>query len=78
MITDVNHNDLGRFSTPRKWNDLAQMCYARGCVCEGCDFAKRLSDKSKCQTKASVLEMVRLFGKPFERENVISEVVMND
>ena len=72
-----NRNDLGMFSVPRRWNDLSLMCYERGCVCRGCEFAKVISDDVKCQVKASVLESVRVLGAPYERENaILSEVVM--
>lgn len=72
----TNRNDLGKYTAPRRWNDLTIMCYERGCVCRGCEFSKGFSDNSKCQVKASVLEMVRVFGVPYERKNVIlSEVI---
>lgn len=63
-----NVNDLGCFSKPLDWNYTTVECYARGCVCNGCDLSEY---GFKCQVKAAVLESVRLFGSPFERDKVV-------
>lgn len=58
-------NDLGETTTRRRWTVAARQCHERGCICEGC-FYKDFFEKSsqKCQMKASVLELVRIIGKP--------------
>ena len=63
-------NDLGKFAKPLGWNPTTKMCYERGCVCRGCEYAG-LDFEGKCQVKAAVLESVRLFGIPFERVKVV-------
>lgn len=68
-------NALGFYTKPRDWNSLTCMCYSRGCICEGCEYNDFFSDGTVCQTKAAVLESVKLFGAPFERD--IFEVVMD-
>lgn len=59
-------NVLGRTSSPRRWTQAAKDCYERGCVCEGCFFNDFFSGY-KCRMKASVIELVRLFGAPPKR-----------
>ena len=40
-------------------------CYKRGCNCVGCFYSDFFSATAqKCQMKASVLELVRVLGKP--------------
>ena len=67
----LNDNDLGRYSKPESWNDLTRMCYERGCVCRGCENENFSSEGFLCQVKAAVLESVRIFGVPFERNKVV-------
>ena len=64
-------NDLGVFAKPMGWNDLTLMCYERGCICEGCENVHFSSEGIKCQVKPVVLESVRIFGKPFDRYEVV-------
>lgn len=74
----TKHNDLGQYIKISCWSDLMLMCYERGCRCQGCEMTKYFNTEYKCQTKASVLEGVRVLGSPFERENaILSEVVIN-
>lgn len=63
-------NDLGQFTITREWTDVACMCYMRGCNCEGCMYENFLIS-GKCQVKASVLESVRIWGSPCERNDII-------
>ena len=59
------NRDLGRGISVRRWTNTAIECYKRGCVCSGCFYADFFNQTSqKCQMKASVLELVRVLGKP--------------
>lgn len=61
----LKSRDFGRAVAVRRWTTTAMECYKRGCNCEGCfyqDFFNKSSQK--CQMKASVLELVRVLGKP--------------
>ena len=66
---------MGRAVAVRRWNNAAIDCYKRGCVCEGCFYADFFSGGAqKCQMKASVLELVRVLGKPdVELQQFISD-----
>ena len=46
----------------RRWTIQAKKCYERGCVCTGCEVYEVLG--RNCRMKASVLELVRVLGKP--------------
>lgn len=46
----------------RRWTQAAIYCYERGCVCSDCFYKTNMD--SKCQMKVSVLNLVRIFGKP--------------
>ena len=52
----LRSRDMGRSIAVRRWTNTALECYVRGCVCEGCFYTDFL--------KASVLELVRVLGKP--------------
>ena len=57
--------ELGRPIAVRRWTNTALECYKRGCVCEGCFYTDFFNGTSqRCQMKASVLELVRVLGKP--------------
>ena len=57
--------DMGRAIAVKRWTPTALECYKRGCVCEGCFYSDFFSATAqKCQMKASVLELVRVLGKP--------------
>lgn len=71
MSIRPNINDLGQYTKVRSWSKVTLMCYKRGCVCEGCEYNYFSSDGFKCQVKGSVLESVRVLGKPFERSEVV-------
>lgn len=61
----LRSRDMGRAIAVRRWTNTALECYKRGCMCEGCFYADFFSGTSqKCQMKASVLELVRVLGKP--------------
>lgn len=57
-------NDIGHVGSLRGWNIDAVNCYKRGCICEGCPIKKLVKSLYKCQMKASVLELVKLYGIP--------------
>ncbi len=57
--------DFGKTTSVRRWTKAATSCYQRGCVCSGCfysDFFK--GSPQRCQMKSTVLELVRVLGKP--------------
>lgn len=61
----LRSRDMGRSIAVRRWTNTALECYKRGCVCEGCFYTDFFNGTSqKCQMKASVLELVRVLGKP--------------
>ncbi|MBE7705932.1 MAG: hypothetical protein E7Z91_01615 [Cyanobacteria bacterium SIG30] len=61
----LKSRDFGRAVAVRRWTPTAMECYKRGCNCEGCFYADFFNNSSqKCQMKASVLELVRVLGKP--------------
>jgi hypothetical protein len=65
-----------RFNTAnsvRRWTSAAIDCYKRACRCEGCYFEYCL--KGKCRMKHSVIESVRVLGKP---EDVVIKQVVED
>ena len=67
--------DFGRAIAVRRWTTTALECYKRWCNCVGCfysDFFKGTAQK--CQMKASVLELVRVLGKPdIELKQVLTD-----
>ena len=57
----------------RRWTNAARSCYRRGCRCEGCFynvfFARSrkelgLEDHPRCLMKKTVIELVRVLGRP--------------
>ena len=71
----LRSRDMGRAIAVRRWTNTALECYKRGCVCEGCWYTDFFNSSSqKCQMKASVLELVRVLGKP----NVELQQVLKD
>ncbi len=61
----LRSRDMGRAIAVRRWTNTALECYKRGCICEGCFYADFFNGTSqRCQMKASVLELVRVLGKP--------------
>lgn len=52
--------------TVNKWTESSIYCYKRGCQCSGCFYQKILS--SPCMMKNTVLELVKLYGKPKEEK----------
>ena len=57
--------DMGRAIAVKRWTPTALECYKRGCVCDGCFYSDFFSATAqRCQMKASVLELVRVLGKP--------------
>lgn len=64
------YNSLGRTGSVRYWTIDAINCYNRGCICIGCQIKEMMIESLyKCQMKASVLELVRIFGIP-KKENL--------
>jgi len=68
--------DLGRVASVRRWTKAAIDCYQRGCVCSNCYYSGFFNGSpQKCQMKATVLELVRVLGKPTsieDKESVIN------
>lgn len=61
----MRSRDLGRAVAVRRWTTTAIDCYLRGCNCQDCFYTNFLRNSGqKCQMKASVLELVRVLGKP--------------
>ena len=72
------HRPMGTAVAPQRWTPTAVQCYLRGCNCEGCYYSEffeqdkflkkyskvELEIRKTCQMKASVLELVRVFGLP--------------
>jgi hypothetical protein len=59
------HNDNLINETPpirKRWTKSAIDCYNRGCKCSECEYSKILT--SPCQMKKTVIELVRVLGKP--------------
>jgi len=58
-------NALGNVTTQRRWTNLAVECYERGCICKDCYYQEFFKNsKNKCGMKATVLELVRVLGRP--------------
>ena len=51
------------------WTQTAIDCYLLGCSCYRCNLYKIyfLKDSRKCRMKETVIELVRKFGAPMER-----------
>ena len=56
-------NDMGKSGSIQRWTPSAIECYQRGCICKDCPIKKFITSQ-KCQMKASVIELVRLYGIP--------------
>jgi len=72
----LKNRDLGRAASVRRWTQTAIDCYKRGCVCSGCFYYDFFKDSpQKCQMKATVLELVRVLGRPNiePAQSIISE-----
>ena len=71
----LKSRDFGKATAVRRWTPTAIECYKRGCNCEGCFYTDFFNSSSqKCQMKASVLELVRVWGKPdIELKQVLTE-----
>ena len=71
----LKSRDFGRATAVRRWTQTAIECYKRGCNCEGCFYTDFFNNSSqKCQMTASVLELVRVLGKPdIELKQVLTD-----
>lgn len=58
-------NDLGKTASQRRWTRQATLCYYLGSNCSKCDIPKDIIPQ--CQMKATILELVKEFGKPPEK-----------
>ncbi|MBE7084243.1 MAG: hypothetical protein E7373_06570 [Clostridiales bacterium] len=59
-------NELGNFANSMvHWTMQAVECYRNGCICRNCDVKIK---SQKCQMKAVVLELVKMFGEPKEED----------
>lgn len=45
-----------------RWTKSAIECYQKGCDCSDCYIKSLLSER--CRMKESVIELVRVYGKP--------------
>ena len=71
----LKSRDMGRAVAVRRWTTTAMECYKRGCNCEGCFYTYFFGKSSqKLQMKASVLELVRVLGKP----DIEMQQILND
>lgn len=59
-----------RYGTIRNWSRSALDCYKRGCKCSGCFYYETYfkTNGLKCNMKASVLELIRRYGRPSKEE----------
>lgn len=75
VLKVLKSRDFGRAVAVRRWTTTAIECYKRGCNCEGCFYTDFFNKSSqKCQMKASVLELVRVLGKPdVEIQQILQE-----
>lgn len=64
-----------RYGTVRRWSKSAIDCYQRNCVCKGCFYYETYfrTNGLKCNMKASVLELIRIFGIPTEQDYLEEE-----
>ena len=71
----LRSRDMGRAVAVRRWTNTALECYKRGCVCDGCFYKDFFNGSAqKCQMKASVVELVRVLGKPnVELQQLLAE-----
>ena len=66
----MSHNDLGAFSNNNLaggWTPQAVECWSIDCVCARCTIQKMMPS-TKCQMKATVIELVKKYGNP-NKEN---------
>lgn len=56
-------NDMGKFGSIQRWTPSAVECYQRGCICSNCPIQEFIKSQ-KCQMKATVIELVKVLGKP--------------
>lgn len=67
-------NALGTTSAQRRWTQAAKDCHARGGVCQDCFYNTFFKGSSnKCHMKATVLELVRVYGAPNLTEEVLED-----
>lgn len=78
--TEVSISTLSTIAKPQKWAMAVRRwtqssidCYNRGCVCNGCFYQKVMS--TPCMMKTTVLELVKLYGKP--DENAVKNTIEN-
>lgn len=57
----------------RRWTRSAEECYELGCICSKCKIPEIM--ETPCQMKASVIELVRKFGKP---EHIKTKGILKD
>lgn len=55
-----------------RWSEGAIKCYAIGCRCSMCEVVPEWF-KKRCVMKKSVIMLVRVLGKPFNREGAVIE-----
>jgi len=58
----------------RRWTRLSYGCFIRRCRCGGCDLIPEYLIE-QCRVKSSVIELVRMFGVPEEKD---TESEVND
>ena len=70
------HNELGCVaeSNLRRWTVSARDCYLIGGQCEICPYYELMKNQPRgCQMKATVLELVKVHGKPKEEFEDVEE-----
>lgn len=70
-------NSLGRTCRQRCWTELAIECYKSKFNCKNCYYNTAL-ESSNCRMKATVLELIRVFGLPpiiLYKEKVIDKIL---
>lgn len=56
-------NEIGKTCSIERWTPTAIECYERGCNCSTCPIQKYIKSQ-KCQMKNTVIELVKILGKP--------------
>ena len=65
LLNKNTENSNNKSATVRRWTQTAMECYGRGCRCSGCFYNDFFAGSpQKCQMKHTVLELVRVIGRP--------------
>lgn len=70
-------NELGTCASVKRWTKIAEECYFRGCACRGCYYEEFfLKSNQRCKMKATVLELVKVLGKPKGDEECQKQMII--